>query len=67
MRISRFDLLALPLGLLVPLTAGCGVPDQREVLRRRQGIMEVDCDRANPIADQFTITVVDEKGRTVRR
>lgn len=30
-------------------------------------IMEVDCDRANPDVDQFTITVLDEHGRTVRR
>jgi len=30
-------------------------------------IMEIDCDRANPDTDQFTITVLDERGRTVRR
>jgi hypothetical protein len=30
-------------------------------------IMEMDCDRANPDADQFTITVLDERGRTIRR
>jgi len=30
-------------------------------------VMEVDCDRASPLTDQFTITVLDERGRTVRR
>lgn len=30
-------------------------------------IMEMDCDRANPDVDQFSITVVDTRGRTVRR
>jgi hypothetical protein len=30
-------------------------------------IMEIDCDRANPDADQFMITVLDERGRTLRR
>lgn len=29
--------------------------------------MEIDCDRANPDVDQFTITVLDERGRTTRR
>jgi hypothetical protein len=30
-------------------------------------VMEMDCDRANPDVDQFTITVLDKGGRTVRR
>jgi hypothetical protein len=30
-------------------------------------VMEMDCDRANPDVDQFTITIVDQRGRTVRR
>jgi hypothetical protein len=30
-------------------------------------VMEIDCDRANPDLDQFTITVLDERGRTIRR
>jgi hypothetical protein len=30
-------------------------------------VMEIDCNRANPDTDQFTITVQDERGRTVRR
>jgi hypothetical protein len=30
-------------------------------------VMEIDCDRANPEVDQFTITVLDDRGRTVRR
>jgi hypothetical protein len=30
-------------------------------------VMEIDCDRANPDADQFTITILDDRGRTVRR
>jgi hypothetical protein len=30
-------------------------------------LMEIDCDRANPAFDQFTITVRDERGRTIRR
>jgi hypothetical protein len=30
-------------------------------------VMEIDCDRANPEADQFSLTVLDERGRTVRR
>jgi hypothetical protein len=30
-------------------------------------VMEMDCDRANPDADEFTITVLDLRGRTVRR
>ena len=29
--------------------------------------MELDCDRANPDSDQFTVTVTDDRGRTVRR
>ena len=32
-----------------------------------KAVMEIDCDRANPDVDQFTITVLDEHGRTVRR
>jgi len=30
-------------------------------------VMEVDCARATPESDQFTVTVLDERGRTVRR
>jgi hypothetical protein len=30
-------------------------------------LMEADCDRVNPDLDQFTITIVDERGRTLRR
>jgi hypothetical protein len=30
-------------------------------------VMEVDCDRANPEADQFTIAMMDGVGRTLRR
>ena len=30
-------------------------------------IMEVDCDRASPDTDQFTVTVLDGRGRTLRR
>ena len=30
-------------------------------------VMEIDCDRANPEADQFSLTVLDKRGRTVRR
>jgi len=30
-------------------------------------VMEIDCDRANPDVDQFTITMLDERGRTIRR
>lgn len=30
-------------------------------------VMEIDCDRANADVDQFTITVLDQRGRTVRR
>ncbi len=30
-------------------------------------IMEIDCDRANADSDQYTITVLDRQGRTVRR
>lgn len=30
-------------------------------------VMEIDCDRANPDVDQFTITVLDERGQTIRR
>jgi hypothetical protein len=30
-------------------------------------VMDIDCDRASPGTDQFTITVVDDRGRTLRR
>jgi hypothetical protein len=30
-------------------------------------VMEIDCDRANPAADQFTITVLNDRGQTIRR
>ncbi|MDB5358129.1 MAG: hypothetical protein JWN24_4582 [Phycisphaerales bacterium] len=30
-------------------------------------VMEIDCDRANPAADQFTVTVLDDRGKTLRR
>ena len=30
-------------------------------------VMEIDCDRADPSADQFTVTVVDDRGKTLRR
>jgi len=29
--------------------------------------MEIDCDRASPDTDQFTVTVLDGRGRTLRR
>jgi hypothetical protein len=29
--------------------------------------MAIDCDRASPATDQFTITIADGKGRTLRR
>jgi len=32
-----------------------------------KAVMEIDCDRANPDADQFTITIFDDRGRTLRR
>ena len=32
-----------------------------------KAVMEIDCDRANPQADQFSITVLDDRGRTQRR
>jgi hypothetical protein len=34
---------------------------------RGRVVMEIDCARVNPEADQFTITVLDERGREVRR
>jgi|SRR5579859_356323 len=30
-------------------------------------VMEADCDRGSPETDQFTTTVLDDRGRTVRR
>jgi hypothetical protein len=36
-------------------------------LRQGKAVMEIDCDRANPLADQFTVTVLDDHGRTLRR
>lgn len=30
-------------------------------------VMEIDCDRASPDSDQFTITVLDHQGHTLRR
>jgi hypothetical protein len=30
-------------------------------------VMEIDCDRTSPLSDQFTITVVDDRGRTLRK
>ena len=30
-------------------------------------IMEIDCDRASPNTDQFTITILDERAQTMRR
>jgi hypothetical protein len=30
-------------------------------------VMEADCDRAAPLTDSFTITVLDDRGRTIRR
>jgi len=30
-------------------------------------VMEIDCDRAVPDSDQYTITVLDHQGRTLRR
>jgi hypothetical protein len=30
-------------------------------------LMQIDCDRANPDSDEFTITVLDQRGRTIRR
>ena len=32
-----------------------------------KAIMEIDCDSGSPQTDQFTVTVLDERGRTVRR
>jgi hypothetical protein len=32
-----------------------------------QVIMEIDCDRASPNTDQFTITILDERAQTIRR
>jgi hypothetical protein len=34
---------------------------------RGRVVMEIDCDRANPTADQLTVTLLDDRGRTVRR
>jgi hypothetical protein len=36
-------------------------------LKHGKAVMEIDCDRANPLADQFTVTVLDDRGRTRRR
>jgi hypothetical protein len=36
-------------------------------LARGKVVMEADCDRASPDTDQFTITVFDNRGRTLRR
>src|SRR5947209_8956434 len=36
-------------------------------LREGKVVMVVDCDRANPAADEFTVTVLDARGRTQRR
>jgi hypothetical protein len=30
-------------------------------------VMEIDCDRINPASDQFTIAVLDDRGRALRR
>ncbi|HWE94285.1 MAG TPA: hypothetical protein VG269_10000 [Tepidisphaeraceae bacterium] len=30
-------------------------------------VMEIDCDRMSPAADQFTLTVLDDRGKTLRR
>src|SRR5579864_3614524 len=30
-------------------------------------VMEIDCDRTNPHADQFIVCVLDDRGRTIRR
>jgi hypothetical protein len=30
-------------------------------------VMQIDCDRANPDSDEFAITVLDQRGRTIRR
>ena len=32
-----------------------------------KAVMEIDCDRPNPQTDQFSITVLDDRGRTIRR
>jgi hypothetical protein len=32
-----------------------------------QVIMEIDCDRASPQTDQFTITILDDRAQTIRR
>jgi hypothetical protein len=34
---------------------------------RGRVVMEIDCDRGAGEADQFTVTLLDERGRTVRR
>jgi len=34
---------------------------------RGRVVMEIDCDGRAPAADQFTVTLLDERGRTVRR
>jgi len=30
-------------------------------------VMEIDCDRASPDTDQFTLTILDDRGQTLRR
>jgi hypothetical protein len=34
---------------------------------RGRVVMEIDCDGRSPGSDQFTVTLLDERGRTVRR
>src|SRR5258706_476462 len=34
---------------------------------RGRGVMGIDCDGRSPGSDQFTVTLLDERGRTVRR
>jgi hypothetical protein len=36
-------------------------------LEHGKAVMEIDCDRASPKSDQFTIAVLDDRGRTLRR
>jgi len=49
----------------------CGVDRLRmkseKYFKGGTAVMEIDCDRANPDADEFSITVLDGRGRTVRR
>jgi len=67
-RIDR-ELLLQVLASYPELQAGA---DKTHIVAEKQFsggrvVMEVDCDRVNPSLDQFTFTVLDDRGRTVRR